>query len=179
MVDVIPYSERWAEQFAEIAHPLFGVLEGIPEVRIEHVGSTSIPGLAAKPIIDIDIIVATRDMEAAVEALEVRGYQSLGENGIAGRIALDNANAHPAHNLYVCEKDGLAARNHLALRDLLRRSPEAREVYAAKKLELAADPSLPLEQYARGKSDVVRALLARTGEFTEAELGDIFRANTD
>ncbi|KZP26090.1 UPF0157-domain-containing protein, partial [Athelia psychrophila] len=73
-VSVLPYDPAWATAFSQMRTSLSAALEGVPVISIEHVGSTSVPGLAAKPIIDIDIIVAPEDIPSAMELLTAHGY---------------------------------------------------------------------------------------------------------
>ena len=87
-IQVVPYREQWPTQFAEVEAALARALAGVPVVGIEHVGSTSVPGLAAKPILDIDIIVERADVGAAIAALAAAGYQHRGDLGVTDRESL-------------------------------------------------------------------------------------------
>jgi GrpB-like predicted nucleotidyltransferase (UPF0157 family) len=101
---------------------------------IEHVGSTSVPGLAAKPVIDMTVVVPTpAAMGAVIARLATLGYRHRGDLGVPGREAFDRPGGTPDHNLYACvaENDGL--RNHLALRDHLRGNPAAARSYGSLK----------------------------------------------
>ena len=73
-VEVIPYSPSWRAQFELVAGDLRQALSGVTSARVEHVGSTSVPGLAAKPIIDIDVIVSAGEIQMAVVAMSSAGY---------------------------------------------------------------------------------------------------------
>ena len=86
-VDVVPYSDQWPLSFDRVAQVLGTALADVPSATVEHVGSTSVPGLAAKPVIDVDVIVDARDVPAAVAALEVVGYTHRGDLGVTGREA--------------------------------------------------------------------------------------------
>jgi GrpB-like predicted nucleotidyltransferase (UPF0157 family) len=177
MVDVVRHDPRWAASFADVARTLTVAVQEIPGASVEHVGSTAVPGLPAKPIIDIDIIVPSSWVKAATTSLEKLGYLAQGENGITGRFAFTAPDTKPPRNVYVCVAGGLAVRNHLALRDLLRSSEEARDVYTRAKEQLASDPDIDVLTYASRKSETVRGLLARTGKFSQKELDTIFAAN--
>ncbi len=86
-VVLVDYDPRWAFEFAALAEVLGGYLEPLP-VRFEHVGSTSVPGLVAKPILDIDIILPGENLLPAVTArLESAGYILEGELGVPGRYS--------------------------------------------------------------------------------------------
>ena len=81
---VLPYDKKWKDDFRAIEAELVAAL-GALALAIEHVGSTSVEGLAAKPIIDIDVVVAACDVEAAIQALAGIGYNHEGNLGIPGR----------------------------------------------------------------------------------------------
>jgi len=139
-ITVVPYNPSWPHEFDKIKSELEEALDGVPFVSIEHVGSTSIPHLAAKPILDIDV-VATRDqLHSVVEALRRPDLQLIymGELGIADRHAFRAPQKVPVRNLYVCIEGSAALRNHLAMRDLLRSDEGLRREYGALKADLAA-----------------------------------------
>jgi GrpB-like predicted nucleotidyltransferase (UPF0157 family) len=98
-------------------------------VRIEHVGSTSVAGLAAKPTIDIDVVIRSRgDLPAAIGRLAAIGYVHRGEirNGPQGCDAFHRPHGSAVHHLYVCPEENEAFRRHIALRDYLRVHPNLR-----------------------------------------------------
>jgi GrpB-like predicted nucleotidyltransferase (UPF0157 family) len=87
-VEVVTYDPDWPTKFEVLRQTLSQALAGVPVVGIEHVGSTAVPGLAAKPVIDIDIVVTEAYVEAAITALAGIGYTNLGEMGVPARYAL-------------------------------------------------------------------------------------------
>jgi GrpB-like predicted nucleotidyltransferase (UPF0157 family) len=131
-----PYNPIWKTEFENIRQVLEKELGDLRrQIDIQHVGSTSIPGLLAKPIIDIDIIIENKDLITVLERrLEKIGYISKGEQGIAGRFAFRQTsdfapltatkNKWPSHHLYVCYADSLALKNHIMFRDILRKNKE-------------------------------------------------------
>ena len=136
-VVVLPYDEAWKKDFEEIKAELMAVLDGLV-LSVEHVGSTSVPGLAAKPIIDIDVIIEDTDcFEKVKTALETIGYQHEGDLGIPGREAFKyHGKEHlRKHHLYVCVKDSDELKRHLSFRDYLRTHPEAVKEYGRIKEE--------------------------------------------
>lgn len=159
-IEVVAYDPSWPIWFEKVAATLRSALADGPEASVEHVGSTSVPGLAAKPVLDIDIIVAPEDVPAAVAALERIGYRHRGDLGVAGREAFHAPDADPRRHVYVCAAGTLNVRNHLAVRDVLRRRDDLRDEYAAVKLALVADPTMDIETYIAGKSDVLQKVLA-------------------
>jgi GrpB-like predicted nucleotidyltransferase (UPF0157 family) len=175
-VEVVPYSERWVSEFVRVAHDLRRALVAVPSAAVEHVGSTAVPGLAAKPIIDIDIIVADRDLDSAVAALEAIGYVHRGDLGVPGRQAFTAPDENPRRHVYVCEAGTLHVRNHLAVRDILRRRDDLRDEYADVKMRLASDPTMDIDTYIARKSQVLQTVLAEAG-FTEQERRGIRELN--
>ena len=175
-IEVVDWTPRWAEQFEEVAAVLREALSQVPSARVEHVGSTSVEGLAAKPILDIDVVVAPEDVRAAVEALTSIGHVHRGDLGVAGREAF-HAPGPPRRNVYVCTAGTANVRNHLAVREVLRSRKDLREAYAAVKLALAADPAMDIDTYIAGKSAVLQQVLEASGEFSDDELTAIRRLN--
>lgn len=136
-VVVLPYDEAWKKDFEEIKAELMAVLDGLV-LSVEHVGSTSVPGLAAKPIIDIDVVIEDTDcFEKVKTALETIGYQHEGDLGIPDREAFkyDGKEHLRKHHLYVCAKDSDELKRHLSFRDYLRTHPEAVKEYGRIKEE--------------------------------------------
>jgi GrpB-like predicted nucleotidyltransferase (UPF0157 family) len=176
-IDVQRYNSDWADQFGQIADTIRPAIEHIPNATIEHVGSTSVPGLAAKPIIDIDIIVDANDLPAGIAALESIGYAHRGDLGVPGREAFHNPDGLLDHHLYLCERGCLSLRNHRAVRAILRQPPDRRDDYAAVKLALAADPTMNIDTYIDGKSAVLQKILALSDDITAEERKSILGVN--
>ncbi len=166
------YSGDWPRQFDRVAGDLQRALESLPTVAIEHVGSTAVPNLAAKPIIDIDVIVPHHDVSRAVAALETIGYVHRGDLGVVDREAFTPPDQDPRRNLYVCAAGTLNVRNHLAVRTVLRRRDDLRDEYAAVKARLAADPDMDIDRYIAGKSQVLQKVLTES-DLSEAERDQI------
>jgi GrpB-like predicted nucleotidyltransferase (UPF0157 family) len=175
-IDVVAPDPAWPARFAQVAGQLRSTLAAVPVRSIEHVGSTSVPGLWAKPILDIDVVVTADHVAAAIAALEVGGYVYLGEMGIADRHAFD-APDEPRRHVYVVVDGSLALRNHLAVRDTLRTDAVRRERYAVVKRSLgeALDPS-EIDRYVEGKSAVIAEILSVAGLGAD-DLERIERAN--
>ena len=175
-LEVVGWSPRWADQFDEVAAVLREALRDVRSATVEHVGSTSVPGLAAKPVLDIDVIVDPADVPAAVAALESVGHVHRGDLGVTGREAF-HAPGEPRRNVYVCTAGTANVRNHLAVRDVLHSRDDLRDAYASVKLALAADPAMDIDTYIAGKSAVLQQVLEVSGEFSDAELAAIERLN--
>lgn len=174
-VEVQEYNNEWPMLFQQIKGHLERMLHDVQYISIEHVGSTSVPGLCAKPVIDVDIIVAQENLQSAIAAIQKDGsYYFEGDRGIPDRYAIrptDNNNV-PARNVYICIDGSQALRNHLAIRDLCRQDTEARHQYAEKKRELSLREWKNVDEYATAKTEVLGWLLARAG-FQKDELREI------
>ena len=143
----------------------------MPVIAIEHVGSTSVPGLAAKPIIDIDIVVDRAHAAAASDALVAEGYTPLGDLGVPDRYAFRAPEGSLRQNTYVTIDGCLSLRNHLGLREVLRNDPALRDEYSATKKRLAEQTD-DIDVYLDGKTAVVRRILQRAG-LSAGELDEI------
>ena len=158
------YDPAWPRRFeqlrAEYAAAL--VLAAVPFVSIEHVGSTSVPGLAAKPVIDIDIVVDPSDVEAASSVLVGLGFEPRGELGIPQRWAFREPDRLAGTNTYVIVAGSLALRNHLAVRDTLRTDRDLRTEYGNLKKRIGATAA-DIYQYGAGKNATVQRILVAAG----------------
>ena len=173
---MVDYDPTWPETFEDLKASVAAAL-GDAVVAIEHVGSTSVPGLAAKPIIDMSIVVDSADnVPGAIEMLATLGYRHLGDLGIGGREAFENPAGLADHNLYVCPQGGEGLRNHLAMRDHLREHPEVAAEYGRLKERLAAEAPNDIDAYVDGKTEFILSVLAQRG-LNEDELARIEAAN--
>jgi GrpB-like predicted nucleotidyltransferase (UPF0157 family) len=173
---VVEYDSTWPLTFATLQAPISEALRGIA-LSVEHVGSTSVPGLAAKPIIDIDVVVPSRnELPAAIESLAPLGYVHRGDLGIEDREAFESPAALPAHHLYACVQGSTALANHLAIRDRLRRSPAVAAAYGQLKKDLAEQFPDDMDGYIEGKTDFLLQVLRGAG-FSDAVLHAIRNAN--
>ncbi|MBY0414026.1 MAG: GrpB family protein [Bdellovibrionales bacterium] len=146
-------------------------------VSIEHVGSTSVLGLAAKPVIDMDIIIPDMSfLEKAIERLRRIGYEYRGNLGIVDREAFKSKSPLIKHNLYVCPQASVALKNHICLRDTLRAYPNLRDEYSSLKQELALKYPDSIDDYVEGKTDFILKILARNG-LSSDRLEEIRKAN--
>ncbi len=175
MIEVVDYDVEWPLRFAQLRTRYERLLRDVEVVSIEHVGSTSVPGLAAKPVVDVDIVVRRDDVEAALAALVAAGFESRGELGIADRFAVRAPDGWTATNTYVVVAGSLALRNHLAARAVLRSDPVLRDEYGTLKRQLAAQTD-DIEVYVGGKSPLLQQILERAG-LSETELAAIAAAN--
>lgn len=157
---IADYDVSWPATFLALRDRIRAVLGSIADA-IEHVGSTSVPGLAAKPIIDIDVIVSHRDrVSAATERLGLLGYVYQGNLGIEDREAYETPAGLPAHHLYVCVAGSPALANHIVVRDYLRTHPECAAAYGRLKKELAMRFPNDVGEYTRAKSEFILGVLS-------------------
>ncbi|WP_316748084.1 GrpB family protein [Pedobacter gandavensis] len=176
MIQVVDYQPNWSLEF-EALKTVFNNALGDINCPIEHVGSTAVPGLAAKPILDIDIIVSDEaQLHQVIPLITALGYEFAGEMGIKDRYAFNavsNLNPDnrkgmiwPAHHLYCCIAGSPALNNHLLFRDALRSSPELVMEYGQLKKELAASTN-DIDTYVNSKSSFITAVLDKAGLSSE------------
>jgi GrpB-like predicted nucleotidyltransferase (UPF0157 family) len=175
-VIVVDYDPSWPEVFEHLRASVWPSVRDLA-TSIEHVGSTSVAGLAAKPIIDITIVVPTASqIRQVIERLATLGYRHRGDLGVPGREAFARPGGTPAHHLYACPEGIAGLRNPVAVRDYLRRNPIAAQDYGALKKQLAARFPDDIDAYVEGKTDFILAILARSG-FSAGELAEIRAIN--
>jgi GrpB-like predicted nucleotidyltransferase (UPF0157 family) len=179
VIEVVDYDDQWPIQFETLRAQYEAALVGVPVVEIEHVGSTSVPGLAAKPVIDIDIVVPAAAVEAAIAALATIGYESMGEMGVPQRWVCRAPDGGIRTNTYVVVDGSLSLRNHIGVRDVLRSDDALRTEYADVKKRLARDVD-DIDEYVEGKSAVLQRILERGGltDDERATIGEINRRPT-
>ena len=164
-VIVEPYNEIWKADFAAIRDELESVLKDLV-LRIEHVGSTSVEGLSAKPVIDIDVVIQDRSvLPDVISALQMIGYSHEGDLGIPGREALkyEGKEHLRKHHLYVCSQDSEELRRHIAFRDYLRSNPDAVKEYSRIKEEGALLYPWDIDKYIEHKSPFIEMIYKRIG----------------
>ena len=164
-VIVLPYDAKWKTDFENIRKEIVDAVGGLI-IGIEHVGSTSVHGLSAKPIIDIDVVIKDYSMlDAVISALERIDYHHEGNLGIAGREAFKyEGKTHlRKHHLYVCPRDSEELKRHIAFREYLRSHPEAVREYSRIKEEGAALYPFDIEKYIEHKSPFVEKIYSEIG----------------
>ena len=155
---IVDYDPEWPARFEKEAERIRTALGDIA-VRIEHVGSTAVPGLAAKDTIDIQVSMREMDRSIFEAPLEALGYTSVWDKATEEHhfFARPYTTGPRAFNLHVCPSGSEWERRHLAFRDYLRSNPESAERYAAFKREIAPRFTDTLE-YAENKRDFIRTL---------------------
>lgn len=187
IIDLIkPYNPAWKNEFEKLKNVFEAALLGF-DIGIQHVGSTSIPALCAKPVLDIDIILADKILLNDVAArLEKLGYINRGEQGITGRFAFRQKTVYTPvtstqqiwqeHHLYVCFADSLALKNHLLFRDALLEDKFLVSRYAGLKMELVNQKDMTREEYTKQKTEFIISVLISRG-LEASELQEIRNAN--
>lgn len=160
---VVDYQPSWPTLFegerTRIVEAFGEVMEGV--VAIDHVGSTAVPGLAAKPVIDILIGVRDRSFgERSIAPLEGIGYEYRGESGIPGRYYFRKGSPR-SHHLHLVEHGTEKWRETIDFRDYLRAHPETVREYETLKRALAAKHRAHREAYTDGKAPFIRSVLER------------------
>ena len=167
---VVPYDPNWPPQFEAAAAALRPVF-GDNLIELHHIGSTSVPGLAAKPTLDllgvVNSLALVTETRSAFESL---GFQARGAYGIEGREFFVKGAPNPTHHLHVYEVGHVEILKHLAFRDYLRAHPEAAVEYAALKSRLAALYKLDPVSYQDGKSDWIRRVVQQALEWAGYEV---------
>ena len=160
-VKLEPYNEGWAELFETERLQLQTILGD--EVNIQHIGSTAVPGLQAKPVLDIGIGVEDFDAAFAfVEPLKALGYTFRGEQGIPRRhYFVKGPDDNRTHHLHMLERTNIEWRKLLFFRDYLRAHPEALGQYQQLKTHLAEQFPKDREAYTNGKHTFIQSILSR------------------
>jgi GrpB-like predicted nucleotidyltransferase (UPF0157 family) len=158
-VIIVDYDPQWPVIFNKLKINVLTVLGNLP-VTIEHVGSTSVPGLAAKPVIDMDIVVkSSEDIPETIQRLATLGYVHEGDLGITGREAFSAPEGYPGHHLYLCTQDSRKLHRHLVFRDYLRQHPEVAAEYGKLKKGLAQKYRDDREGYTEAKTEFIENIL--------------------
>lgn len=161
------YQAEWPATFDVLKKHLLDALGSLP-VIIEHVGSTAVPDLAAKPIIDIDVVFAQASLFDDIKAkLERIGYYHNGNQGVIDREVFKREKRlfkHPIfdkipHHLYVCSSHSEELKRHLLLRDYLRKNTIARRQYEHLKYQLAEETNHNKKKYAELKETQARPFI--------------------
>lgn len=163
-ITVVPYDPDWLNEFERIKSEIVSALNGFI-IAVEHVGSTSVPDLYAKPIIDIDIIINKNMFYLVKEHLQQIGYIHQGDLGIEGREAFkyDNKPHLMKHHLYVCDKNADELKRHIALRDFLKNNKEYRDKYSKIKIEMAQMYPYDIDSYIDGKQSIILEIYEKCG----------------
>ncbi len=156
------YNPEWPSWFEQVKARIEGHLRGVP-YAFEHVGSTAIPGMTAKPVVDIDLVIEAGDFSAVKDRLATLSYVHRGDLGIQGRESFgltdeDTKSSLPPHHLYVCESGNRALEEHLAFRDFLKQNPEWCQRLSSLKMSLCEEHDNDRQAYMDGKAAMVKEI---------------------
>ena len=164
-VNVLPYDNSWQSDFEKIKNEIEYTL-GDLAIGIEHVGSTSVEGMSAKPCIDLDVIIKDYSVfDAVVRKLESIGYIHEGDFGIKDREAFKYSNKPhlKTHHLYVCPQYSEELHRHMSFRDYLRSNPEAVRKYSSVKETAAKLFPEDIDKYIEYKSPCIEEIYGLCG----------------
>ena len=163
-VVVEKWNPKWKDEFERIADSL-GEDVIYNSVKIEHVGSTSVEGLSAKPIIDLDIVIENDKFEIIKRLLNDKGYKHEGDLGIEGREAFSYSEKEElmTHHLYVCPKDSKELFKHITFRDFLKNNPDLASEYSKVKEQAAVLYPDDIDKYMEFKSEIIEKIYKRCG----------------
>jgi GrpB-like predicted nucleotidyltransferase (UPF0157 family) len=168
-IKIVDYDTDWPKKFETHAHVIAGAL-GVSALRIEHIGSTSVPGLAAKPIIDILVVVPdSADEFAYLPRLEAAGYTLRVREPDWNEHRMFRTHEKDVH-VHIYSAGCPEIERNLAFRDRLRRNVGDRCRYEQTKRELAAKEWSDMNAYAEAKTEVIESIIA-----TERAAGEISR----
>ncbi len=163
IIEVVPYDPSWPSFFREEALKVQKAL-GANCLAIHHIGSTSVPGLSAKPIIDmLPVVENILEVERSTQAMEALGYEAKGEFGIAFRRYFQKGGKVRTHNVHVFEEGNPEILRHIKFRNWLRSHPEDAKIYASLKTELARKFPEDILNYCSGKEPFVNAIDCKAG----------------
>ncbi len=168
VVELVDHDPSWAELYEQERVRLAGIF-GEQAVGIEHIGSTSVPGLCSKPI--VDVLVGVRELELSkeqVDAMQGLGYEFLGEYGLPGRLFFRKDPR--THHVHVVQYGGEHWERQIVFRDTLRSDPEERRRYDEFKRHLAAEGH-PREAYTELKTPFIREVEARARARGDGQAG--------
>ena len=166
-IEVVPYDPLWLSEFERASSEVMQAL-GPDLLAIHHIGSTAIPGIYAKPVIDMLAVVA--DL-AAIDRrsadMERLGYEVMGEFGIEGRryFRRDDPAGRRTHQIHAFERASPHLNRHLAFRDFMRAHPQIAREYGELKRRLAAAHPYDMEAYMDGKDGFIKEMQARALEW--------------
>lgn len=157
-VEVVPYSSTWLPAFQKEETTLRTIF-GEELLEVHHIGSTSVVGMSAKPVIDLLLVVRSISrIDEWNDSMCGIGYEAKGENGIEGRRYFQKGGNARSHHVHVFEEGSPAIARHLVFRDFLRVHPARAMEYGALKTRLATQYPYDIEKYIDGKSDIIRRI---------------------
>ena len=172
-VEVVPHDPRWRDAFeAEAKHVAAALGENV--VAVHHVGSTAIPNIHAKPIVDLLVEVREiAEVDGRSSAMESLGYEVMGEYGIPGRryFRKDNREGIRTHHIHAFEAGSEEAERHLAFRDYMIAHPAEAQRYSDLKRSLAEEHPQSPDGYMDGKDGFIKEMNRRAARWRASQAG--------
>ncbi len=167
-VHLVEHDPQWPMEFEAEAERLEGLL-GERAVGIHHIGSTAVPGLDAKPVVDLMVEVSDlREVQQMTDVFEEAGYEVLGENGIPGRHFITrNEEGERTHDVNIFESGHDEITRMILFRDRMRENPDEATAYSELKNKLASMYKNDPIRYTQGKSDFILGAVDAQKEFLE------------
>jgi GrpB-like predicted nucleotidyltransferase (UPF0157 family)/uncharacterized protein YciI len=161
-IELVPYTPEWKSQFEEEAKALSAALSDT-RVAIHHIGSTAIPGIVAKPIVDIlPVVKDIHVIDQLTPSLEALGYEAKGEYGMPGRrFFVKKQSGKQRFNMHIFQEGHADIERHLRFRDYLLTHPEDANTYSELKKSLITLAADDIERYCWGKNDFIKATEVR------------------
>lgn len=175
-VEVVPHDPKWRDAFAEEKEQIWQVFGG-DVVAIHHIGSTAIPSIYAKPIIDLLVEVkAIAKIDRCNPSMVALGYKAIGEFGIPGRrfFRKNSAAGVRTHHVHTFEVDNPEVEKHLAFRDYMIVHSEDAQKYSALKRELAKNYPYDINSYMDGKHEFIQQMNAKAAKWRELQKTDSY-----
>ncbi|MCT8140260.1 GrpB family protein [Anaerobacillus sp. CMMVII] len=161
-VEVLPYSVEWLEMFQEESEKLRDLFEN-EILNVYHIGSTAIPNIKAKPVIDIMVEVTNiGEVDKFNNKMEQLGYEVMGEYGISKRRFFIKGGDNRTHHVHIYEEGNEEIVRHLAFRDYMIAHPEEAMKYSELKLTLAEKFPTNIAKYIEGKNNYIKAIDDKT-----------------
>ena len=163
-VVVEKWNPQWKYEYEKIVASL-GKDIIYNSIKIEHVGSTSVEGLSAKPVIDLDIVIEKDKFAIIKELLNEKGYEYEGDLGIEGREAFSYSGKEElmTHHLYVCPKNSKELFKHITFRNFLENNPALAAEYSKVKEQAAVLYPDDIDKYMEFKSEIIEKIYKRCG----------------
>jgi GrpB-like predicted nucleotidyltransferase (UPF0157 family) len=177
-VEVVPHDPRWRDAFEAEAKQIAAAL-GDNVVAIHHIGSTAIPDIYAKPVVDLLVEVREIDeVDGRSSAMESLGYEVMGEYGIPGRryFRKDDREGIRTHHIHAFEAGSAEAERHLAFRDYMIAHPVDAQSYSELKRRLAEEHPQSMDGYIDGKDGFIKEVDRRAAQWRTSQTGVRLRA---
>ncbi|GAA0713104.1 GrpB family protein [Paraclostridium ghonii] len=167
IIEVLEYNPDWKAEFIKEAKDIYKIM-GKEVVKVHHIGSTSIPGIDAKPVIDILVEVKNiENVDLYNESLKSLGYIAKGEYCIPNRRFFLKGIYKRTHHIHVFESGNSEIKRHINFRDYMIQHPEEAKQYAELKKELAKTFRYDIEGYCNGKDAFVKGIDKKAYEWAK------------